>query len=82
MEWGWTLKNGQYTPVTSNKEAAHANILDIILCNCKSGCEQNCDNGRSGLNYTVMCGYCAGHECANRVEFFDVNEEDIAGNPI
>ena len=40
-------------------------LLHLITCNCRSGCERNCECRRSGLPCTSMCGFCAGHGCSN-----------------
>lgn len=64
-EWGWKVENGGLRPVTTLKEAAPTHILHLISCNCKSGCERNCECRRSGLPCSRMCGYCSGCGCSN-----------------
>lgn len=75
--WGWKLENGRLRPVTSLKETVPPTLLHIITCNCKKGCEVNCECRRCGLPCTNMCGYCAGHGCTNQVSF-DEDEEGEA----
>ena len=56
----------QYTTLyTQRLEPAPESLLHIITCNCRSGCERNCECRRSGLPCTSMCGFCAGHGCSN-----------------
>ena len=54
-------------PIMTNIDAAPKRILHLVSCNCKTGCEHNCECKRSCLPCTGKCGYCAGHGCTNRV---------------
>ncbi|KAK4309964.1 hypothetical protein Pmani_018431 [Petrolisthes manimaculis] len=65
-DWGWKLENGRLRPVTFLKEPVPLTMLNFITCNCKTGCEVNCECQRCGLPCTNMCGYCAGHGCNNQ----------------
>ena len=73
--WGWELKNDLLKPVTSLKEPVPASLLHLIVCNCRTGCEVNCECRRCGLPCTHMCGYCAGHGCSNQCAF-DADDEE------
>ena len=64
-DWGWRLKDGRLTPLPTLREPAPESLLHLITCNCRSGCERNCECRRSGLPCTSMCGLCAGHGCSN-----------------
>ena len=37
-DWGWYEHGGHYLPVMTDKAAAPSELLDIIRCNCKTGC--------------------------------------------
>ena len=37
-EWAWYEKGGRYFAVLTDKAAAPPNLLKIIRCNCKTGC--------------------------------------------
>ena len=37
-DWGWYKHDGKYLPVLTDKEAAPAALLDVVRCNCKTGC--------------------------------------------
>ena len=69
INWGWKLENDRLRPITSLQEPVPPSLLHVITCNCKAGCERNCECRRSGLNCTHMCGYCAGHGCSNQNSF-------------
>ena len=64
-DWGWRLKDGRLTSLPTLREPAPETLLHLITCNCRSGCERNCECRRSGLPCTSMCGFCAGHGCSN-----------------
>ena len=64
-DWGWRQKDGRLTPLPTLREPAPESLLNLITCNCRSGCERNCECRRSGLPCTSMCGFCAGHGCSN-----------------
>ncbi|CAG9769581.1 unnamed protein product [Ceutorhynchus assimilis] len=75
-EWGWISHAGQLKPIPTTKEPAPERVLNIISCNCKSGCDNRCGCRRNGLNCTNMCGYCAGHGCTNRMDYADLDIDD------
>ena len=58
-EWGWTIVNDHYVPVTTNLKAAPDELMSIIYCNCKTGCKNNqCSCRKNGLNYGPGCAKC------------------------
>ena len=59
--WGWRQKDGRLTPLPTLGEPAPENLLHLIMCNCRSGSERNCECRLSGLPCTSLCGFCAGH---------------------
>lgn len=46
-------------------------ILYLVSCCCKDGCQKNCECVKSSLKCSSMCSYCAGHGCSNK----DVEDE-------
>ena len=78
-DWGWKLENGQLRPVTSLADPIPPSILHLIACNCRAGCERQCECRKMGLSCTHMCGYCAGHGCSNRT-ILSEEEEEIYGD--
>ena len=75
-DWGWTLVGNSLRPIMTTLEAAPERILHLVSCNCKEGCERNCDCKRGYLPCTSMCGYCAGHGCSNRIVIDDDDDDD------
>ncbi|CAG9765774.1 unnamed protein product [Ceutorhynchus assimilis] len=73
-EWGLIAYAGQPKPIPTTKEPER--ILNIISCNCKSGCENRCGCRSNGLNCRNMCVYCAGHGCTNRLDYADLDIHD------
>ena len=74
-DWGWILIDGSHKPILNENDPAPENILHIISCDCKSGCERNCECRRSGLNCSTMCGYCVGYGCENRSQILDEDDD-------
>ena len=71
-EWGWTIVNDHYVPVTTNLKAAPDELMSIIYCNCKTGCKNNqCSCRKNGLNYGPGCANCMDN-CTNR----ECNDEE------
>ena len=56
-DWGWRLNDGRLTPLPTLREPPLESLLHLITCNCRSGCERNCECRRSGLPCTSMCGF-------------------------
>ena len=81
-DWGWMLKDGDLTPLSTLREPAPETLLHLITCNGRSGCERNCECRRSGLPCTSMCGFCAGHGCSNHDTSDDTDdgEDDTNGS--
>lgn len=74
-EWGWKVENGQHIPTTTMLPPAPNHLLHLVRCNCKAGCEKNCECRKGGLKCSTMCGECAGESCSNRPEI--VIDDDI-----
>ena len=49
-DWGWRLKDGRLTPLPTLREPAPETLLHLITCNCRSGCERNCDVGEAAFH--------------------------------
>lgn len=64
-EWGWQKINGTLVPVPSVLPPAPDELLHLIRCNCKKGCQRGCQCRIAGLNCTSMCGHCRGTSCNN-----------------
>ncbi|KAK3931373.1 Glycerophosphodiester phosphodiesterase [Frankliniella fusca] len=76
IEWGWKLDSSQYFPVTTLSPAAHKALLELISCNCRSGCGRGCSCVTAGLKCTNICGQCAGITCMNAEAALVSDEED------
>ena len=70
-KWGWKIKEGCHVPVTSQLPAAPDEILEIIHCDCKTGCKQH---QYSCVRHGIMCGpgcvNCTDN-CENRADSDD-----------
>jgi len=51
-------------------------LLDLISCNCKQGCENNCPCAAALLKCSSICGQCAGTSCSNAEVALNLEEED------
>ena len=78
-EWGWKEANSLLLPVTTDLPPAPSNLLEMIRCNCKTGCNTlRCSCLKNGLECTSACGNCEGLSCSNagaKVEFVDDDEQ-------
>lgn len=63
--YGWELTLGQLQSVPTRKPPASDNLMNLISCNCKTGCECNCGCRKAGIPCTLLCGYCCGGGCCN-----------------
>ena len=76
QDWVWKLVDGSLAPVRTDLPAAHAFLLEIIRCNCKSGCgSQRCSCRKNGLDCLAACGTCGGQSCTNSAPP-DLSEND------
>lgn len=77
-DWGWHTVGDSLNPVTTLLPPAPDNLLNLISCKCRAGCQQRCECRRSGLECSAMCGQCRGIDCKNaptRAEH-DSDEDD------
>lgn len=60
-EWGWKSVQGKMVPVLTDLPPAPQELLDIVRCNCKSGCNTaRCTCRKNGLECSMACGDCKG----------------------
>ena len=53
-------------PVRTDPPAAHASLLEIVRCNCKSDCgSQRCSCKKQGMDCLAACGTCRENSCMN-----------------
>lgn len=81
-----------------NEPPAPQNILDVILCGCKKGCDRACSCRKAGLLCTQSCKYCLGLNCNNSSNYIssatteenkekqeidsDNEEPEVRGSPV
>lgn len=64
-EWGWKVVNRQMLPVLTDIAPAPQELLEIIRCHCKSGCNtMRCSCRKNGMDCSTACGECRG-VCSN-----------------
>ena len=66
-EYGWKVSDDLLLPVMTDKEPAPKEILEIIHCNCKTGCNtKRCTCRLHGLDCNSACEqWCKGINCIN-----------------
>lgn len=76
-DYGWKLEHGILVPVTTDLPAAPADVLKVIRCTCKSGCDtKRCSCRKHGLECTSGCGECRGVGCCNSpLPSFEIESE-------
>jgi len=67
---GWRLIEGKYVPISSNKDPAPDELLNVVICRCKNDSENQCGKPpcycyMNGLNCVTACKYCSGVSCNN-----------------
>ena len=66
-EYEW--KDGKVIPLRTDLPPAPDHILEVIHCNCKTGCSTlKCTSRRNGLECTFACGDCKGTSCSNAMD--------------
>ena len=74
-KWGWTMKEGEFFPITNNQDAAPESLLKVIRCDCQTEClHMRCSCRKNGLTCTYACGVCQTTNCFNQ-ETSITNEE-------
>ncbi len=63
---GWlTSEDGNIVPEYTRKDSAPKDILELIMCHCKSACTKRCRFVQNNLPCTDACG-CVDIDCANK----------------
>ena len=77
MNWGWMSANNNLKPVMTDKFAVPTQLLQMIQCNCKTGCATNrCSCRVYGLPCTYACGQCQIDACENPFNFTIDDDEE------
>lgn len=77
-DWGWKIQGGRYMAVLTDKDPAPSELLEVVRCNCKTGCGTRlCSCRKHGLDCSTGCGQCRGI-CTNS-SCSDGEEEDRFG---
>lgn len=66
-------------PLYTVKPPAPIQLLNIITCNCKTGCERNCGCKRAGTACSSLCGECHGTCCNSSTSLSDDDESNLDG---
>lgn len=80
--WGWKMKNGHLIPITCIMAPAPEELLNLISCNCKKGCQRACQCRSTGLHCSSMCGHCRGDGCSNVLLEADLLETSALLNDV
>ena len=65
QEWGWKTSEGKFIPIMTDLQPAPQKLLEIIQCNCRSGCNtMRCSCRKHGMVCSMACSDCRGI-CAN-----------------
>ena len=64
--WGWNATTKGLVPVTTDKDPAPPDLLNIVSCKCAKGCmTATCSCRKAGLKCSVICVSCKGLSCSN-----------------
>ncbi len=65
-DWGWIERDGHYEAIMMDQPPAPENLLQIIHCNCKTGCSSiKCGCRKNDLPCSTACGTCQTDGCDN-----------------
>ena len=67
-QWGWQLEEAKFVPIYTDLPAAPDDILNVVRCKCKTGCQptSNCSCRTNSLTCVTACTNCrGGDECSN-----------------
>lgn len=74
--YGWKNVQGILYPIKMNQPAAPENILNIIVCGCKTGCGKACGCRKNGIECSTACTHCHGSSCTNSSQVNEENDEN------
>lgn len=82
LDWGWIRSTQGLIPQLMTKPPAPQPLLNMISCNCKKGCTNNCGCRKAGLKCSAVCRHCSGQSCENIPDliFDDIDESLIDAN--
>ncbi|KAK3740764.1 hypothetical protein QZH41_005891 [Actinostola sp. cb2023] len=76
-EWGWKVRDEQVIPVMMDMPPAPESLLQIVRCNCASGCStMRCSCRNHILECSPACGQCKGSSCTNSSVLTEENDSD------
>lgn len=64
-DWGWKQSPNGLMPIPMLQDAAPQELLKMISCKCRKGCNAACSCRKAGLHCSVVCGSCQGRACSN-----------------
>ena len=68
---GWYKRGDKFFPIHTDKAADPTSLLEVVRCNCKSGCSiRQCTCRKNGLDCFTGCGHCRGL-CTNMSQLED-----------
>ena len=76
INWGWKLEDNKLVPIMTEMKAAPDNLLKMIHCNCKKGCQPRCSCRKYGLPCHAGCGPCQTDACDNPFNNQRIVEEE------
>ena len=75
-DWGWYDQGGHYFPSLTVNDPAPTDLLEMVRCNCKAGCNtQRCTCRKHGFECSTGCGHCSG-VCRNVYILLDEDVHD------
>jgi len=66
-EWGWEEQNGKLMPIMTDDPVAPDDVLNVVRCKCKAGCNSKlCSCRQNGICCVSACSNCHGDlGCSN-----------------
>ncbi|VDI23197.1 Hypothetical predicted protein [Mytilus galloprovincialis] len=75
-DWGWVLQGTSLCPIRTILPPAPDNLLHVIRCKCKSGCDtRRCTCRKNGLDCSSACSECKGLNCSN-CKVLEIHEDE------
>lgn len=76
LNWGWELRDDIMLPKMTDLPPAPDDLLKIIKCICKGGCNTlRCGCRINGVECSISCKNCKGTSCLNSPKVVTEEEE-------
>ena len=82
-DWGWLRIQDRLHARTTDQPPAHENLLKVIRCTCKQGCNsRRCSCRKFEIPCSFACSECRGVNCTNSSTNLSDALLNVEGDPL